>query len=96
MELLLAIANVVLIILVCLFVILGVALAVLVCGAGKNRDRMEELAGMSCKDCIYDVRDEDDPDWKECGTHGHIPDEVFDNYDDNELPQYCGQFIRKE
>jgi hypothetical protein len=65
------------------------------CKAASRRDRMEELQDANCRQCIFDVPDEDDPSWKECGTTGHIPDEIFDKYDDDELPQHCGQFRRK-
>lgn len=49
----------------------------------------------SCNDCFYDVPDENDPDYKECATHGVIPDEIFEQYGDNELPMHCGFFRLK-
>jgi hypothetical protein len=68
------------------------------CKAAGRRDGMEEEinGSVSCKDCVYDVPDEDNLSWQECAAPGEIPEEIFERYDDNELPKHCGYFKRRQ
>ena len=49
---------------------------------------------INCKECFWDIRDKENPDYKECSAEG-VDDSIFDKYGDDELPQHCGQFTLK-
>ena len=50
----------------------------------------------TCRDCVWDAFDAGDPEYKECCALGDIPEEMFETYDDDELPEHCGWFSAKE
>ncbi len=49
----------------------------------------------TCRECAWDVPDPEDPSYKECDSPGGISEEIFEEYDDDQLPEHCGFFLQQ-